>query len=190
MSMEPRAHRVDDARVLAGGPLPSSPRAGIRWAQAAFLLGLAYALVSISWGLGSTWALDTVGGTLETEGRAGNAALSVIVWASVLLKLIAATLGLVVTRPHHQPQKLVVVAAWVAAGVLIVYGGVLTFVGLLLQANVIHADANADYRALAWHFYLWDPWFLVWGLLLAAALWHSRAQRLPITTRLTGRYER
>jgi len=143
------------------------------------MVGLAYALVSISWGLGSTWALDTVGGTLETEGRAGNAALSVIVWASVLLKLIAATLGLAVTRPHHQPQKLVVVAIWVAAGVLIVYGGVLTFVGLLVQADVIHANTNADHRALAWHAYLWDPWFLVWGLLLAAALWCSRAQRTP-----------
>lgn len=66
-------------------------------------------------GAGQYLALDTIGGTLETEGQAGNAALSVIVWASVLLKLIAATLGLAVTRPHHQPQKFVVVAAWVAA---------------------------------------------------------------------------
>ena len=189
VGMETRDQRVNDARVLPGGPLPGSTRAGIRWAQAAFIVGLAYALVSISWGLGSTWALDTVGGTLETEGRAGNAALSVIVWASVLLKLIAAALGLAVTRPHHQPKKLVAVATWVAAGVLIVYGGVLTFVGLLVQADVIHADTNADHRALAWHAYLWDPWFLLWGLLLAAALWCSRAHRTP-SPRHTGRYDR
>lgn len=184
VGMENRAHMVDEARVLPGGTLPGSTRAGIRWAQAAFIVGLAYALVSSSWGLGSTWALDTVGGALGTEGRAGNAALSVIVWASVLLKLIAAILGLAVTRPHHQPQKLVVVATWVAAGVLIVYGGVLTFVGLLVQADVIHADTNADHRALAWHSYLWDAWFLVWGLLLAAALWVQQNAANTITSRL------
>jgi hypothetical protein len=27
-----------------------------------------------------------------------------------------------------------------------------------------------DHRALAWHTYLWDPWFLMWGLLVAGAL--------------------
>lgn len=51
----------------------------------------------------------------------------------------------------------------------------LTLVGLLVQADVIHATRDADHRALAWHAYLWDPWFLGWGLLLTAALWRSRA---------------
>jgi len=41
----------------------------------------------------------------------------------------------------------------------------------LLQADVIYATRDADHRALAWHAYLWDPWFLGWGLLLTAALW-------------------
>jgi hypothetical protein len=34
--------------------------------------------------------------------------------------------------------------------------------GLLVQADVIHASVTADHRALAWHAYLWDPWFLIW----------------------------
>ena len=33
------------------------------------------------------------------------------------------------------------------------------------KAGAITADPSADYRALAWHAYLWDPWFLIWGLL-------------------------
>ena len=54
------------------------------------------------------------------------------------------------------------------------YGLVLTAVGLLVQAGVVAASAGADHRALEWHAYLWDPWFLVWGLLVTAALLRSR----------------
>ena len=66
------------------------------------------------------------------------------------------------------------VLAWAEAAILIVYGLVQTAAGLLVQADVIHASATADHRALAWHAYLWDPWFLVWGLLVAAALLRGR----------------
>ncbi len=153
----------------------TSGGAGSRWAWAAFGVGLAYALVSVAWGLGSTWALGTVGGALEREGRSGSLALAVIVWLSVLLKLTAAGLGLAAVLPRVPPGRLVILLAWAAAAVLVVYGAVLTVVGLLVQGDVIHASQNADRRALAWHAYLWDPWFLLWGLLLAAALWRSRA---------------
>jgi hypothetical protein len=39
-----------------------------------------------------------------------------------------------------------------------------------VQAHLIHASATADHRALAWHAYLWDPRFLIWGLLVVGAL--------------------
>lgn len=72
-------------------------------------------------------------------------------------------------------------AAWLAAVVLVLYGGVLTLIGLLVQAGVVHASAHGDHKALRWHAFLWDPWFLVWGLLLATALALSRP---PCTNRL------
>ena len=45
---------------------------------------------------------------------------------------------------------------------------------LLVQADIVHASAHADQKALRWHAFLWDPWFLVWGVLLMAALALSR----------------
>jgi succinate dehydrogenase hydrophobic anchor subunit len=60
--------------------------------------------------------------------------------------------------------------AQLEAVVLIGDGVVLTTAGLLVQAAVIHRSAHADSRALAWHAFLWDPWFLVWGLAVALAL--------------------
>lgn len=48
--------------------------AGLRMAAAALVVGLLYAAVSIYWGLGGTWLLNTIGGALEKQGRAGHAA--------------------------------------------------------------------------------------------------------------------
>jgi len=55
--------------------------------------------------------------------------------------------------------------------------GVLTVAGLLVQSGAIAPAASADRRALAWHAYLWDPWFLLWGALVTAALVKSRQPR-------------
>jgi hypothetical protein len=137
-----------------------------------------YAGISVYWGFGGTRLLDTIGGTLEREGRAGNAGLLAVLWVTVALKLAAASLGLVAVlgpqwvRARH--RQLARRAAWAAALILVLYGGVLTIVGLLVQLDLVHASANADHTALRWHAYLWDPWFLVWGVLLAAALARSR----------------
>jgi hypothetical protein len=67
--------------------------------------------------------------------------------------------------------------AWLEAAVLIAYGLVLTSVGLLVESGVIAAASDADHRALAWHAFLWDPWFLLWGLLVAMALLLTRERR-------------
>lgn len=73
-----------------------------------------------------------------------GAALAATLWAVVLLKLEAV--------------------------ILLAYGLILTSVGLLVQARVIHPSVHADTRALAWHAFLWDPWFLILGLAVALAV--------------------
>jgi uncharacterized membrane protein len=97
----------------------------------------------------------------------------------VVLKVIAAGLPLVALRRLASPawNRTVWVLAWIEAGILTIYGLVLTTTGLLVQASVIHASPAADHRALAWHAYLWDPWFLVWGLLVVGALLRGRHHR-------------
>jgi hypothetical protein len=152
----------------------------LAWSAAgtAAMVGLAYAGVSAYWGSGGTALIGTVGGTLERQGLAHDSLLLAVVWVSVVLKLVAAALGLLaIGLRDRQRRRWTRVLGWVAAGILTVYGGVLTAVGLAVQADLLHASAGADHRALRWHAFLWDPWFLGWGLLLVVALTASSVRR-------------
>jgi len=144
-------------------------------------VGVLYAAVSAYWGLGGTGLVDTIGGTLEREGRAGSAGLLTVLWVTVVVKLVVASLGLAAVLGHRwvrpRQRQLARRAASTAALILVLYGGVLTVAGLLVQLDLVHASANADHKALRWHAFLWDPWFLVWGLLLAGALARPRVAR-------------
>lgn len=136
-------------------------------------------------GPGGTTLADTVGGSLERGGRAGDLVVVLALWAAVVLKVIAAVLPLlaIYRLGGMRWQRPVVVLTWIEAAVLVIYGLVLTTVGLMVQLGVIAASTSADHRALAWHAYLWDPWFLVWGLLVTAALLRTR-HRTKNTTKL------
>jgi hypothetical protein len=163
--------RKQRAQTGASAPPPPAARtpspSATAAAFAAFLVGLLYAAISTYWGLGGTWLLDTIGGTLERGGRAGTASVRVLVCTAVLLKLTAALLGLLATaRPRGltpQRRRPARQAAWATALILTLYGGVLTAIGLLVQLGVVHSPPTADHTALRWHAYLWDPWFFGLG---------------------------
>jgi hypothetical protein len=140
------------------------------------VLGVAYAAVSAYWALGGTALLDTVGSGVEREARTGGAVVIVGLWAIVVLKLVAAALPAWAIAGHTSGRH--GRAAWrltlVEATVLTAYGLVLTAAGLLVQLGIVSRGARADHRAQAWHAFLWDPWFLVWGLAVGAAIYKAR----------------
>ena len=67
---------------------------------------------------------------------------------------------------------------WAAGGtaLLALYGGVLTVLGAVAATGIL--GPPADRRALLWHAFLWDPWFLAWGALLLTAAAARRRSRL------------
>jgi Protein of unknown function (DUF3995) len=163
-------HAVTRNRANAG-------TSGLGTAWAAFAVGLLYAAVSVYWGLGGSWLLNTVGASLTQAGRSASALVVLAVWCAVGLKVIAAFLPLPavgVGAARSRWPRLIRALAWLEAAILTLYGLIWTATGLLVQSGLIGTPANADHRALAWHAYLWDPWFLVWGLLVTAALFRSR----------------
>jgi len=107
----------------------------------------------------------------------------VALWLIVALKTVVAVAAPVLVGvgadrlPGWTASRVPRVLGWIAAVTLTIYGGALTIVGLLVQAGVVDAAADADSKALAWHAYLWDPWFAVWGGAFVVALWRSRRAR-------------
>lgn len=159
------------------------PRRAVALALVAAALGVGHALFSAYWALGGTALLDTIGGSLEEAGRDRDPDLIAGLWVVVVVKLVVAVAAPILvgvgaaTLPAWARSRVPRLLGWVAAVVLVVYGGVLTLVGLLIEAGVIEAADDADDRAIAWHAYFWDPWFLLWGLAFAAALWLTRPPR-------------
>lgn len=154
------------------------------WAvRAALLLGLAYAAISVYWAAGGLWLVDTVSGALAQQVQAGTVGGLVVMatWAAAGLKVIAALLPWLAVRTRYSAapiarawQPRLRTMAWLEAAALTAYGLILTSAGLLVESGLITAAPGADQRALAWHAFLWDPWFLLWGLLVALGLLLSR----------------
>jgi hypothetical protein len=161
----------------------SAPSSAARVAAAlAALLGLGSAAISAYWALGGTGLLDTVGGAIEAWGRRRGTDVVVVLWLVVVLKAgVALAAPVLVAGPERVPPwmagRLPRTLGWIAGIVLLGYGGLLTGAGLLVQGGLIRSSPGADHRALAWHAYLWDPWFAAWGLALLTSLWLTRPRR-------------
>jgi Protein of unknown function (DUF3995) len=165
----------------AGADIPGSAtsRRGMLPALAGLAVGLAYAAISVYWAAGGRWPLTTVGISLSQPGQAGHLAALLAVWGAAGLKAVAAVLPLLAIGVWPRTangglRRLTRMLTWIEAAILTGYGLVLTASGLLVQAGMIKAAAHADHLALTWHAYLWDPWFLIWGIFVYLALWQSR----------------
>ena len=139
---------------------------GFRLAQAACVVGLLFAAVSAFWGLGGTWLLDTTNASIERQARAGETAVFVAVWVAAVLKVMAAALPLLALRPLENLvwSRRVWVLAWAAAAITTLYGLFATTAAQLTLHGVISASANVDDRRHVWLAFVWEPWFLIWGV--------------------------
>jgi Protein of unknown function (DUF3995) len=151
-------------------------------AALAAMLGAASAAMSAYWALGGTALLDTVGGEIERWGRERSAGVVATLWLITAAKLVGAVVPLVLVGvgsgrlPASTRARPTRVLGWIVAIGLAAYGGLLTVVGVLVEAGLIDAADDADERAIAWHAFFWDPWFALWGGAFTVAMWRSRAQ--------------
>lgn len=154
---------------------PNRPRKlGTDWAAyAAAVAAFAFAAVSLYWAVGGTAGLATVGSELEELARARKPTVIAAVWAAVVLKLLGGLLALALVQAWGGalPRWLLLTAAWGGSAVLVLYGVLQMGAAALVELGVVKVDGPVDWTALRWHLVLWDPWFLVWGLLLALATW-------------------
>ena len=160
---------------MAGGASSGRSRSGGVWAAyAACALALLYAAVSFYWAAGAPRASAPLGGELEALGRARDLGLIALVWVTGVLKVMAGLLALVRPWARTLPRRAMLAAAWGGALLLTLYGGALVAGQALVVGGIITPPGPVDWRALRWHLFLWDSWFLVWGLLLGVAACYHR----------------
>jgi Protein of unknown function (DUF3995) len=148
----------------------------VRWpARVAAGLAFASAAVSAYWTLGGGFLLDTVGGAIEDLARDRSPGALALGATTVALKLLAGALAVALARTPG--RRLVRAADAVAAAVLCLWGGANVLVGGLVLGGAITPSGNVDRHALRWHVFLWDLWFLVWGVALLVAARRARLTR-------------
>ena len=141
------------------------------WLLAA-VVGSVHAGFSFYWGLGGDWLVPTLGQRI-VQAFAG---LEWLLLPVGLTKLAAAWSPWLAARAGWPARRLSRGVCWLAAGVLLVWGGLNTIVGNLVLAGAIVPEGGFDRTGMIGHAFLWDPLFAVWGLALAVALARRRGR--------------
>ena len=147
-------------------------------------LAFASAAVSIYWTLGGTLLLDTVGGAIEELARERSLPAIFVGAIAALLKVAVGALAVALARnPRHGHRRLLLLSGAVASAALILWGGANVVAGGLVLSDVIVPSTPIDERALRWHVFVWDLWFVVWGVSLAIAVAAHRPRRQTAAAR-------
>lgn len=147
-----------------------------RWpAYAAAGWALAFALMSFYWGLGGTIGLATLGVEIERLARSGDPTVTLFgAWIPGLAKLLAAVLalGLVQSWGRKLPRWMMLLASW-GAGILLTLYSLANFIQHgLFYSGAIPTAAGLGEAAVPWHLFLWDPFWLLGGVLFCLAAWN------------------
>ncbi len=160
--------RGGQRRGVRPGPRPKAVWAG----YVACGLAQGHAAVSFYWAAGGTMGLSTLGSGLEEMGETASPALSAAAWGTGIAKVLTGLLALVRPWGRVFPRWMMLAAGWGGASVLTLYGGVKVIIQALVVGGAIVPSGPVNWLALRWHLFLWDPWFLLWGVLLGVAAWH------------------
>lgn len=164
-----------DAARMVGGP--TAPKQWVRWAgyagYTACAWALAFAAVSFYWAAGGTAGADTIGPSLTSLALARDPTFIAILWATGALKLAAGLFALALVRPWGQRilRWLLLLAGWGTGAALIAYGGASFVQHALMLTGIIGIPAGLGAVAARWHLLLWDPWWLLGGILFVVAAW-------------------
>lgn len=164
----PRQSPTDETRP-ATSPARRDRRALVFLSLAA-VCGLLHAAPSLYWAAGGTALLETVGDFAVDLARSGGPGVALMLLGVGLVKAAGALVPLIdhVRAPAHRWVRLV---SWAGVVLLLVWGGAGT---IGAWTGLATAAASWDQPAVVGHAVLWDPLFVLWGLMLGAGLWTSR----------------
>lgn len=128
-----------------------------------------FAALSLYWAAGGDAGLGTLAEGIREPALARDPSFVAILWATVVLKVLAGLLALALCRRWARsiPRWMLLLAGWGAGMLLSLYGGIgLTTAGLA----EFGITESADPATTRWYLLLWEPiWFLGGVLFIIAA---------------------
>ncbi len=144
------------------------------WAgYAACAWSFVFAATSAYWAAGGTLSLDAVSPEIVTLTQ--SPWFAPLLWGVVAAKVLLGLLALALVRGWGRPAPCwMLLAAWGAGSLLILHGGSNLIVRGLMAAGVMITPPSMHSTAAFWYLVLWDPWFLLGGMLFCVAAWNYR----------------
>jgi hypothetical protein len=164
-------------RREASGGARSLGWAGYAAAAWAFL----FAAASFYWALGGPLGVETIGPGITGPALAGDPTILAVIWITGALKVVAGVVALALIQPRGRrvPRWALLLFGWGAGALFLVYGAANLIQDALIVAGAIPTPAGLGAVAARWHLFLWDPWWLLGGVLFALAAW-SYGQRRAV----------
>ena len=153
---------------------PNGSRKSIWAAYVACFWAFGFAAMSFYWAAGGTLGLATQ--SEQILALAGEPWFVAVVWLTGILKAGVGVLALALVRPWGEkfPRWLLFTATLGAGAVFALYGGANLSVRGLMALGLMETPASMRSVAARWHLLLWDPWWLLGGVLFLLAAWQFR----------------
>lgn len=157
-------------------------------AGAAVVWATLFGLMSLFWGGVGLWGSDSlisgrfgagiIGYAIEQQALDREPSFIALLWITGILKLCLDLVALALVRPWGQrSRRLWRLAAWIAGVGMILYGAGNGIEHLLMWRDVIATPEGLGEQAVGWHLALWDPWWLLGGVLFTLLAWLSGSRQ-------------
>lgn len=163
---------VDGVSVACAGQSRAT-----RWAgYAACAWAFAFAALSFYWAAGGTAGTDTVSPGVKELALARVPWFVAVLWITAALKLVAGLLALALVRSWGRfiPRWLLLASAWGTGALLGLYGGLGLVRSVPVLLGVASVPEPVDWTVLRWYVFLWQPYWLIGGILFVTAAWSYR----------------
>lgn len=147
----------------------------IAWSgYAAATWAFLFAALSFYWGLGGRAGTSTLGPALVAMGN-DPWFVAVGLWGFGIIKAIGGVVALALVQPWGReiPRRLLLAAAWVGGAVALLYGAALLIQHGLMLLGATTIPAGLGRTAARWHLVLWDPWWMLGGILFILTAWFA-----------------